>query len=192
MYARYNQTLYIVCDPWASKDAEASEGGVLEPISCRHQGTITPGNWCLLRATLNFLSSGWQLRHMPHPGSWCPVEDEAAVAHRTSLSLRLLSLLCQTPPLPSWESSSPIKASYKMQVQSLGWEDPLKKGMATHSSILAWRIPWTEEPSGLQSMGSRSVGLDWSNLAHACTQCSKVPGFLTSSLNSWINNLCCT
>ena len=41
-------------------------------------------------------------------------------------------------------------------VRSLGWEDPLEKGMATHSSILAWRIPWTEEPGGLQSMGSQS------------------------------------
>ena len=40
-------------------------------------------------------------------------------------------------------------------VQSLGQEDPLEKGMATHSSILAWRIPWTEEPGGLQSMGSQ-------------------------------------
>ena len=38
-------------------------------------------------------------------------------------------------------------------VQSLDWEDPLEEGMATHSSILAWRIPWTEEPGGLQSMG---------------------------------------
>ena len=37
-------------------------------------------------------------------------------------------------------------------VRSLGWEDPLEEGMATHSSILAWRIPWTEEPGGLQSM----------------------------------------
>ena len=42
----------------------------------------------------------------------------------------------------------------KIQVQFLGQEDPLEKGMATHSSILAWRIPWTEEPGGLQSMGS--------------------------------------
>ena len=41
------------------------------------------------------------------------------------------------------------------QVQSLGWEDPLEKEMATHSSILARRIPWTEEPGGLQSMGSQ-------------------------------------
>ena len=39
--------------------------------------------------------------------------------------------------------------------QSLGWEDPLEKGMATHSSILAWRISWTEEPGGLQSTGSQ-------------------------------------
>ena len=42
-------------------------------------------------------------------------------------------------------------------VQSLGWEDPLEKGMATHSSILAWKIPWAEEPGGLQSMGFQRV-----------------------------------
>ena len=42
-------------------------------------------------------------------------------------------------------------------VQSLSWEDPLEKGMATHSSILAWRIPWTEEPGGLQPMRSQRV-----------------------------------
>ena len=45
-------------------------------------------------------------------------------------------------------------------VQSLGWEDPLEKEMATHSSIFAWRIPWTEEPGGLQSTGSHRVGHD--------------------------------
>ena len=44
-----------------------------------------------------------------------------------------------------------------MQVQSLGWEDPLEKGTATHSSILAWRIPWTEEPGGLQSIGQKEL-----------------------------------
>ena len=48
----------------------------------------------------------------------------------------------------------------KSQVQSLGREDPLEKRMATHSSILAWRIPWTEEPGGLQSIGSLRVGYD--------------------------------
>ena len=45
-------------------------------------------------------------------------------------------------------------------VRFLGWEYPLEKGMATHSSILAWKIPWTEEPGGLQSMGSQRVGHD--------------------------------
>ena len=44
--------------------------------------------------------------------------------------------------------------------RSLGWEDPLEKEVATHSSILAWRIPWTEEPGGLQSMGRKRVGHD--------------------------------
>ena len=47
----------------------------------------------------------------------------------------------------------------EIQVQSLDWEDPLEKGMATHFSILAWRIPWAEEPGGLQSMGSQRVDL---------------------------------
>ena len=52
-----------------------------------------------------------------------------------------------------------------MQVRSLAQEDPLKEGMATHSSILAWRISWTEETGGLQSMGSQRVGHNGSNLA---------------------------
>ena len=47
-----------------------------------------------------------------------------------------------------------------MWVRSLGQEDPLEEGMATHSSIVAWRIPWAEEPDGLQSMGSQRVGHD--------------------------------
>ena len=51
-------------------------------------------------------------------------------------------------------------AMRETQVQSLGWEDPLEEGMATHSSILAWRIPWTGAPGGLQSMGLQRVGHD--------------------------------
>ena len=47
------------------------------------------------------------------------------------------------------------------RVQSLGREDPLEEGMATHASVLAWRIPWTEEPGGLQSIGSQRVKHDW-------------------------------
>ena len=51
-----------------------------------------------------------------------------------------------------------LPAMWETWVQSLGWEDPLEKEMAAHSSILAWRIPWMEEPGGLQSMGSQRVG----------------------------------
>ena len=54
----------------------------------------------------------------------------------------------------------------EMQVLSLGQEDPLEEGMATHSSILAWEIPWTEKPGVLQSMGSQRVGEDCSNSTH--------------------------
>ena len=67
--------------------------------------------------------------------------------HRSSLVAQLV----KNPP-----------AVRETWVLSLGQQDPLEKGMAIHSSILAWRIPWTEEPSGLQSMGSQRVGHDWS------------------------------
>ena len=53
-----------------------------------------------------------------------------------------------------------LPAMQETQVQSLGQEDPLEKGMATQSSILVWRIPWTEEPGRLQSMGSQKVRHD--------------------------------
>ena len=51
-------------------------------------------------------------------------------------------------------------ATQEARIHSLGWEDPLEKEMATHSSILAWEIPWTEEPGGLQSMRLQRVGYD--------------------------------
>ena len=53
-----------------------------------------------------------------------------------------------------------LLAMQETQLLSLGREDPLEEGMATHSSILAWRIPWIEEPGGLQSMGLQRVGHD--------------------------------
>ena len=53
-----------------------------------------------------------------------------------------------------------LPAMQETWVRSLGWEDPLEKEMATHSSILDWKISWTEEPGGLQSMGSQRVGHD--------------------------------
>ena len=57
-----------------------------------------------------------------------------------------------------------LPAMQETWVRSLGWEDPLEKEMATHSSILAWRIPCTEEPGGLQSTELQRVGHDWATL----------------------------
>ena len=54
-----------------------------------------------------------------------------------------------------------LPAMWEICIWSLGWEDPLQEGLATHSSVLAWRIPWTEEPGGLQSMGLQRVGHNW-------------------------------
>ena len=67
-------------------------------------------------------------------------------------------------------------------VRSLGQEDPLEKGMATHSSVLGWRIPQTEEPGRLQSIGSQRVGHDWSNLA----QMSHLPLHFCAVPFAWI------
>ena len=70
--------------------------------------------------------------------------------------------------LPSWrsgkESTRQCRRCRKTRVWSLGREDSLKEKMAAHSSILAWKIPWIEEPGGLQSMGLQKIGHDW-----ACT-----------------------
>ena len=61
---------------------------------------------------------------------------------------------------------------WETQVRFLGQEDPLEEEMETHSSILAWRIPWTEEPGGLQSMGLQRVRYDWVTNTHTHTQCN--------------------
>ena len=62
-------------------------------------------------------------------------------------------------PSPVAQTVKSLPTMQEARVQSLGWEDPPEKGMATHSSFLAWEIPWTEEPGRLQSMGQR-VGHD--------------------------------
>ena len=68
---------------------------------------------------------------------------------------------CKIPSSLVAQRVKRLPAMQETRVWSLGWEDPLEKEIATHSSILAWRIPWTEEPGGLQSTGSQRVGHDW-------------------------------
>jgi len=69
-----------------------------------------------------------------------------------------------------------MSAVQETRVWSLGWEDSLGKEMATHSSVLAWRIPGTGEPGGLPSMGSHRVGHDWGDLAAAAAAARRPKG----------------
>ena len=77
---------------------------------------------------------------------------------------------CTSPGFPGGslgkESACSAGRCWQMWVWSLGQEDALEEEMANHSNILAWRIPWTEEPCGSQSLGSQRVRHDWSNWAH--------------------------
>ena len=78
-----------------------------------------------------------------------------------------------------------LPAMQETLLWSLSQEDPLEKGMATHSSILAWRIPWTEEPGGLQSMGSQRVGHDWPINTHIHTHTHSFITLLDSPPEKW-------
>ena len=82
----------------------------------------------------------------------------SSTQHAAGETLRDASLVAQ--------SVKNLPAVQETQVRSLGWEDPLEKEMATHPSILAWKISWTEEPGGLQSMGSQRVGHNWVTNTH--------------------------
>ena len=132
-----------------------------------------------------FLLPSVSLRSSGHssPSSfWCPQADERMLwwiiylgfDWRSGASVETQSSLCfsfATQYLLSGASlvAQTVKNLPAMQetwVWSLYQEDPLVKEMANHSSILAWRIPWSEEPGGLQSIGSQRVGHDWSDLAY--------------------------
>ena len=73
--------------------------------------------------------------------------------------LNMIQIICMKGDSLVAQMVRNLTATQETQIQSLGWEDPLEKGMATHSSILAWRIPWTEEPGGLQSIGLQRATL---------------------------------
>ena len=68
-----------------------------------------------------------------------------------------------------WRICLPMQETQETWVRFLSWEDPLEEEMATHSCILVWKIPWTEEPGGLQSMASQGVGWNWAT-EHTHTQ----------------------
>ena len=129
-----------------------------------------PGSWCRHPPT----ARAWQSpsyharpgKHGFHPSSTCTgLPDGSVVNH-----------------LPAMQETQ------ETPVRSRGWEDPLEEEMATHSSVLAWRSPWTEEPDRLESTGSRRAGHDWAHSTctsfHSSKQQSRdsKPGSLTLAL----------
>ena len=78
-----------------------------------------------------------------------------------------------------------LSTMLETQVRALGWEDPLEKEMAIHSSTIAWRIPWTEEPGRLQSMGSQRVGHDGAtSVSQSVVLCNRGTGRVSPALAS--------
>ena len=109
-------------------------------------------SFLLFKTKQKMLVSSWSLGKY---GNWSWSMGYKIRQWRTSLVAQTI----KNPP-----------AMHKTWVRSLGWEDSLEEGMATNSSVLAWRIPWTEEPGGLQSMALQRVGHDWSGLASMHTE----------------------
>ena len=103
-----------------------------------------PLQYSCLENSMEFYGQRSRLGYSPWGGKELDMTERL---HFTSLQSMAQRLKC---PAPMWETWD----------QSLGWEDPLDKEMVTHSSILAWRIPWTEEPGRLQSTGSQRVRHD--------------------------------
>ena len=105
----------------------------------------------------------WTVRsvyYTPLYSPWDSEESDSIEWFSLSLFIRIFraSLVAQTV--------KNLPATKETWIQSLDWEDPLEKETAVHSNILAWRIPWTEEPGGLQSMRSRRVGHHWATFTY--------------------------
>ena len=105
---------------------------------------------CMRKQTIQKASWGWEV---PHTFWILTVSQNIPCLLWLFMLSYGASLMAQTV--------KNLPAMRETWVQSPGWEDPLEKEMATHSSILAWRIPWTEEPGRLQSKGSKRAGQEW-------------------------------
>ena len=114
------------------------------------------------------LTDGWTVT-FPKTFLWMAARDTLDMTPFHSISITLLEPAC------------PCRRCKRCSFNPWVGKIPLEEGMATHSSILAWRIPWTEEPGGLQSMGSQRVRLDWSNLACMHLQWNKTQQLLIAS-----------
>ena len=130
---------------------------------CNHMEGSTPGSSVHEISQARILE--WVVlsfsRYLPNPG----IEPTSADSQADSLPLSHLESHDNAYPLVA-QMVKRLPAVRETRVQSLGREDPLEEEMATHSSTLAWKIPWTEEPGRLRSMGSQRVRQDWGTSLH--------------------------
>ena len=126
-------------------------------------------------------------RQAPHP-PFCPRLQASVFLAASRHTVGQTLMPCQASQMALMVKNQTANAGdTETRVQSLGQEDPLEEDTATHSSILAWRIPWTEEPGRLQSMGSQRVGHDWSDLARTLTPCQdSIAGLLPQGRKSGV------
>ena len=96
---------------------------------------------------------------------WCLIIISPFILMKYFITILHRWVIC-IEELPWWLSGKESALMQETWVQSLGWEHPLEEGMATHPSMLTRRIPWTEEHGGLQSIGSKRIRHDWSNLVN--------------------------
>ena len=92
------------------------------------------------------------------------VQNQEGMSCFSSMSLPTITLDTSTEPFLVAQMVKNLPAMQDTWLQSLSWDDPLEKGMATRFSVLAWRIPWTEAPGGLQSIGSHRLGYKWAGI----------------------------
>ena len=97
-----------------------------------------------------------------------PISEGLKVEEET-VPIRVLCISVYPLGFPGGSNGKESAIIWENLVRCLGWDNPLEKGMATHSNILARRTPWTEEPGGLQSMGSQGVGHNWATLRERST-----------------------
>ena len=126
----------------------------------------------------------WRRERLPTPIFW-PGEFHGVYSPWGHKELDTTFMLLHFRVALVVKTCLPVQETQETRIQSLRLEDPLEKGTATNSSILACRIPWTKEPGGLQSMGSQRVGHDWSNLACTHTEVRDLNRWCFSNCGSW-------
>ena len=161
--------IYISFPLWGKRETEAAASGEYNQVTEKTEQEISTEPTCFYCLWTSHPS--WQHAATQKTTSRLQIRTVCLWDFQNIVSLcggHLNKRCCERISIGLWVylgfpggSIENSPAMQEIQVQSLGQEDPLEEGMATHSSILTWRIPWTEEPGGLQSMRSQRIRHNW-------------------------------